>query len=133
MYPFRHAWGWSWSSVVGGAGCEVDSLGSIGVLSLWPGGPGLLWSEPGPRLCLSMRHYTTLYTQNKVNLGFHGKILVKRQSDVAGGRANAYDGGREGRCEETPGRPAGEVLEPRRAGERIRDTPRSHRSAGARI
>ena len=43
---------WSWSSVDGCAGCAVDSLGSIGVLSLRPRGPGLLWSAPGPRFYL---------------------------------------------------------------------------------
>jgi hypothetical protein len=55
----------------------------------------------------AIRHYTTFGRQSKANIDFCGTIHVNCHSDVAGGRANAYDGGREDRREETPGRPAG--------------------------
>src|SRR5215217_4692804 len=81
----------------------------------------------------SVSLYTTFNRQIKATTGFCGTIRVKCQRDIAGDRANAYDGGRENRREETPGRPAGEILEPGRAGERFRDTPRPHRPVGARL
>src|SRR5215208_2678785 len=76
--------------VLGGAvrwWCARLLCGHLGHSPFWPGGPGLLWSAPGPRLCLSIRHYTTFDRQRRGKyrlLWYNSREMSKRCSGRSG-------------------------------------------------
>src|SRR5215210_7754957 len=72
MYPFRHACGWSCSSVVGGAGCAVDcSLSTV----------SLRFCGPGPGVCHHLRGH--LYVMSLLShLLWRNAILIRYNSPM---------------------------------------------------